>query len=100
MKTTTTRTAVTIKPSLYLQVDAKIFSLSQLFQVEDSRGIIKAINLVCLTEVTLEKLQKRFGNLSRKKNDKGRNRSFGFLMCILYEISLYVGKWEKRELQK
>lgn len=56
------------KPSLYFQVDAKIFSLSQVFQVEDSGGIIKAINLVCLAEVTLEKLQKRLGNLSRKKN--------------------------------
>lgn len=66
---TTTRTAITTtKPSLYLQVDAKIFSLSQFFQVENSRGIIKAINLVCLAEVTLEKLQKRFGNLSRKKS--------------------------------
>lgn len=100
LKTTTTRTAITTKPSLYLQVDAKIFSLSQLFQVEDSRGIIKAINLVCLAEVTLEKLQKRLGDLSRKKNDKGRNRSFGVVMCILYEISLYLGKWEKKKLKK
>lgn len=65
LKTATIRTAIT---SLYLQVDAKIFSLSQFFQVEDGRGIIKAINLMCLAEVTLEKLQKRFGNLSRKKN--------------------------------
>lgn len=54
LKTTTTVTTT----SLYFQVDAKIFSLSQFFQVEDSRGIIKAINLVCLAEVTLEKLQK------------------------------------------
>lgn len=61
-----TTTAITTKLSLYLQVDAKIFSLSQVFQVEDSGGIIEAINLVCLAEVTLEKLQKRFGNLSRK----------------------------------
>lgn len=64
LKTTTAIT--TTKLSLYLQVDAKIFSLSQIFQVEDGRGIVKAINLVCLAEVTLEKLQKRFGNLSRK----------------------------------
>lgn len=62
------KTIATTKPSLYFQVDAKIFSLSQVFQVEDSGGIIKAINLVCLAEVTLEKLQKRLGNLSRKKN--------------------------------
>lgn len=63
-KTTTT----TIKPSLYFQVDAKIFSLSQVFQVVDSGCIIEAINLVRLAEVTLEKLQKRLGILSRKKN--------------------------------
>lgn len=56
--TTTTVTTTTTTSSLYFQVDAKIFSLSQFFQVEDSRGIIKAINLVCLAEVTLEKLQK------------------------------------------
>lgn len=59
---------VRTKPSLYLQVDAKIFPLSQLFQVEDSRGIIEAINLVCLAEVTLEKLQKRLKSSSRKEN--------------------------------
>lgn len=62
------KTTTATKPSLYFQVDAEIFSLSQVFQVEDSGGIIKAINLVCLAEVTLEKLQKRLGNLSRKKN--------------------------------
>lgn len=67
LKTTTTIAITTTKLSLYLQVDAKIFSLSQIFQVEDGRGIIKAINLVCLAKVTLEKLQKRFGNLSRKE---------------------------------
>lgn len=58
----------TTKASLYFQVDAKIFSLSQVFQVEDSGGIIKAIDLVCLAEVTLEKLQKQLGNFSRNKN--------------------------------
>lgn len=67
-KTESQKTTTTIKPSLYFQVDAKIFSLSQVFQVVDSGCIIEAINLVRLAEVTLEKLQKRLGILSRKKN--------------------------------
>lgn len=68
------------KPLLYLQVNAKIFSLSQLFQVEDSGGIIEAINLVCLAEVTLEKLQKRLESLSRKENVMTKG---GILLLVL-----------------
>lgn len=35
-----------------------------------------------------------------KCHDKGRNRSFGFVVCILSEVSLYLGKWGKSELKK
>lgn len=68
------------KPLLYLQVDAKIFPLSQLFQVEDSGGMIEAINLVCLAEVTLEKLQNRLESLSRKENVMTKG---GILLLVL-----------------